>query len=796
MGCVKNIFTIEPDAPFLDTLAAEIWRQTEGDGFRLSRYLILLPTRRACRHLGMAFARVANGKAVLLPRMRPLGEIDEDELSFADEGGFDLPPAISSLKRLMLLAQQVQRRDPHLSWDQAAQAAEALAGFLDQIQIEQCDISKLPRLVEEQELAAHWQEVILFLDIVTKNWPLILAAQKSLDPAQRRNAVLAAQADVWRKHPPKTPIIAAGSTGSVPATAVLLDVIACLPQGAVILPGLDRSLDLDAWEDIGDTHPQHSMKNLLTKMGVTREQVRDFGPARHPSPRVRLMNEALRPAGSTDSWRALRGQLDKTATTGLTQITAAHPQEEAQIIALRLREFLETPDQSAAFVTADRSLAMRVAALLRRWDIDVDDSGGAALSTLPLGAFLNLVLAAAAPHASVVDFLALLKHPLAACGIEPARCRAHAREAEMRVRNQEEETFSELKKLLEPLTRASIRLLSLSEHITIHLAVAEAIAATPSETGASRLWQGENGEDAATWLNEWRGSGEGFPLFVGRDYGALFTSLSASKTLRSTRATHPRLSILGPLEARLIEADLIILGGLNEGVWPPDAGFDPWMSRPMRKKFNLPSPEFRIGLSAHDFVQLASARHVLLTRSLRSNGTPTVPSRFLLQLETVLRATGLSDDKRHALAPEHPWQSWAHALDQPLPLDIKACERPRPCPPLAARPTILSVTDMTTWLRNPYGIYARHILKLKKLEELDAALDASDRGVMIHDTLEKFISAFPDALPLDAEAQLLKIGQIIFSQDHGNPRVRAFWWARFVDIAKWFIDNEYRLRQE
>ena len=786
MGRLRNLYTIGADTSFLDTLAAEIWRQAEGDGFRLSRTLVLLPTRRACRHLGAAFGRIAAGKPVLLPRMRPLGDVDEEEMSFADESGFDIPPAIAPLKRLMLLTQQVQRRDPTLSWDQAAEGAQALSRFLDQIQIEKCDVGLLPQLVEEQELAEHWQQTVLFLEIVTKNWPLILADQGCLDPAERRNAVMQAQTDLWRKQPPDFPVIAAGSTGSIPSTAELLDVIASLPQGAVVLPGLDLALDDDAWDAITDTHPQHSMKRLLEKLGVDRAAVQPFG-AEPPvkSPRVWLMSEAMRPAALTETWRGLRGKLDKTAVAGLSCLTLTHPQEEAQVIALRLRAFLETPNKTAAFITADRSLAMRVASLLRRWGIDADDSGGVSLAMLPLGAFLNLVLAAASPYAGAVDFLALLKHPLAACGLKPSECRTQAREAEIRTRKNEDEDFALLRKRLRPLTETWRQPVSLVERIALHVSVAESVAVSDSEKGAARLWRGETGEDAAAWLDEWREGAADFPALSGGDYAALFGSLSVSKTLRSQRATHPRLSILGPLEARLCDADLVILGGMNEGSWPPDAGFDPWMSRPMRKKFKLPLPEFRIGLSAHDFAQLASAKEVLLTRSVRANGTPTVPSRFLLQIEAVLRAAGLPDD---VMAAQEPWQQWAHALDEPQ--DSQPCARPQPRPPVALRPTTLSVTEITTWLRNPYAIYAKHILNLKKLEELDAELDASDRGNMIHAALEKFTRDYPAQLPIDAVPRLLAIGREVFASAEQNPRIRSFWWARFVDIAKWFVDTQ------
>jgi ATP-dependent helicase/nuclease subunit B len=417
------------------------------------------------------------------------------------------------------------------------------------------------------------------------------------------------------------------------------------------------------------------------------------------------------------------------------------------------------------------------------------------LATTPVGAFLNLALAAAAPRAGAVDFLALLKHPYAACGLLPAACRARAREAEIRVRKSENENFAELRKLLRPLTENWECLMPLTRHIDAHRATAEALAASDTESGATRLWGGESGDDITEWFDEWREAAKDFPALSGKDYAALFGSLASMKTLRSARAIHPRLSILGPLEARLIDADLIILGGMNEGAWPPDAGFDPWMSRPMRKKFDLPAPEFRIGLSAHDFAQLACAKTVMLTRAQRAGGAPTVPSRFLLQLDAVLRAAGLSDEKYDALADKTPWREWAHKLDAPSAEEKKPCDRPQPRPPLSIRPTALSVTEISVWLRNPYAIYARHILKLEKLEELDAELDASDRGVMIHAALEKFIRTFPKTLPIDAETQLLNIGRDIFAHDGGNPRVRAFWWARFADIAAWFVTQE-RARRE
>jgi len=789
-----NVFTLSPEQPFLDTLASELLNRAKGDALKLSEIHVYLPTRRACRQLGMAFARLAAGKALLLPRMRALGDIDEDELTFADAESADLPPALPALKRLMLLARQVKARDKHLSWDQSLLSAQALAVFLDNAQIAGSDLERLPSLVEERELAEHWQQVIAFLDILTRHWPSIVKAEGCLDPADRRNKAMAAQTAAWRKSPPASPIIAAGSTGTIPATREMLKAIAEMPNGAVILPGLDRDIDNAAWDAIDETHPQHSMKQLLESMGVDRKDVKPLSAGNKKTARTRLLSETFRPAGTTEEWRKLRGKLKESATHGLTRLVLDTPQEEAQVIALRLREALEHGDKKAALVTADRALARRVAALLSRWGIDVDDSGGRPALATPTGSFLDLVLSAADPNAGHVDYLALLKHPLAACGHDAFACRAAARQAEIKIRRHKEDSFLALKERLAPLARTWNEEAPLRERIIAHIAAAQAVAETQSEKNGS-LWKGEEGRAIAEWLDDWGAAADAFPSITGADYALMFAAMAAAKTLRSGRKTHPRLAILGLLEARLLDADLIVLSGLNEGVWPPDVGFDPWLSRPMRAKLGLPSPEYRIGRSAHDFVQLASAKEVLLTRALRARGQPTVPSRFLLQLEAVLEAAGLSDkaNNKDALAEPRFWKDWARALDKPQGKS-EPCAPPEPRPPLAARPKCLPVTHIATWIQNPYALYARHILRLEKLEELDAPLDAADRGSMIHKALERFTQTYSKTLPDDAKERLVSIAHDIFAQEESNPRIRAFWETRFAESADWFVEKEQKRR--
>jgi ATP-dependent helicase/nuclease subunit B len=797
---MKRVYNIPSQVAFTDDLADKLWRDAGGDSFQLAECLILLPTRRSARHLRDAFLRRMDRNAALLPRMQTLGDIDEEELYFGSDAALDLdiPPAIDPLRRQLLLTQLIRAKDDSLPFDQAAQLAKALAVFLDQVQIERCELKNLAGLVERVDLAEHWKQTVQFLDILTGAWPQMLKDEGCIDPADRRNRVLEAQAAAWIKTPPPHPVIAAGSTGTMPATADLLDVIAGMPQGCVILPGLDQQLDEEAWQAIDQTHPQAGMKNLLDKMKVERRDVKIWGEDAKPSPRVRLLNEAMRPAKVTEAWRDLSAKdIPRDALQGLSLVQLEHPQEEAQVIALALRHAVEDPQKTASLVTSDRDLAERVIAMLMRWGLAANDSAGTPLAAQPVGSYLRDILDAVAPQTTAVETLSLLKHPLAAWGLSPAECRARARRMELDLwrndRPQASPDYEKLQRLFEPWRARWDQALPLAERIKAHIDLAETLAQSDTEKGANRLWQNEAGEAAAEWLDDWRNAAADFPALTGYDYAGLFGEMLRMNVLRPSYGQHPRISILGPLEARLIQSDVLILGGLNEGSWPPEAAIDPWMSRPMRQAFHLPSPERRIGLSAHDFVQLASAPNVMLTRSKRAGNAPTVPSRFLLQLDTVLRALGYETGKPDvigaSLLPPEPWQEWARLLDMPA-TPPQPCAAPEPKPPVAARPKKLSVTEIGTWRRNPYAIYARRILNLKKLEQLDAGIDASDRGTVIHAALDDFIKLYPEELPANALDELLRIGRDAFAAYDTHPEVKAFWQPRFERIARWFVTHE------
>ena len=697
-----RVYTIAAHRPFLATLAAGLLGMAGADPLVLPRITVLLPTRRAVRSLRDAFLRVApDGKEVgsplLLPRMRPIGDLGSDELSLSDTGEEDLavPPPIPELRRRLLLTRLIlhwgERRGAEpLSPGQAAALAASLARLLDKVATEEASFARMADLVPEG-LAEHWRVVHQFLNILPQHWPRILAEEGALDAASRRNRLLEQQTAAWRSSPPRHPVIAAGLIGGIPAVTELLSVVAALDQGAVILPGLDRERDAGEWSAIeeDEAHPQHLMAGLLRALDLTAAEVRDWPPSRpEPIParsfeglsdlplfasaerdsgdaiarRVWLIAEALRPAITTDAWRRLPAQRADTLD-GLSRYDCASAQEEAVTIALLLRRKLEAQGATAALVTPDRALARRVAAELRRWDIDIDDSAGLPLNRTPPGVFLRLVLDMAASQLAPVPLLAALKHPLASGGLAPVVFRDLARQLEQAIRGPRPAPgfvglraalageriglarfVDRLEACLGPLPELLVAdAVPLSRLAAAHIEAAERLAATATETGGERLWHEAAGEAAARFCHELIDAARDFPPLPGGHYPALFEALAADAVVRPVYGRHPRLAIWGLLEARLQQADLVVLGGLNEGSWPPSAEHDPWMSRQMRREFGIAVPERAIGIAAHDFAQALGAPEVALIRAARSEGVPTVPSRWLLRLDAVLRAVGLRE---------------------------------------------------------------------------------------------------------------------------------------------------------
>ena len=840
-----RIFTLAPEADHLAAIAAALAEAYDGEA--LTRLLILTPTRRAAKALGDAFADLSGSGVALLPRIKPLGDIDVDDPPFEPGELAGLaPPAITSARRRFELARLILAKekalDRPIGLAGALALAEPLAQLLDDLANE--DVTDLSALDEEllEHLPEDRREAFEFLSILNEAWPQRLKELGFMDSAARRAMVLHALADRWENQPPEDPVLVVGSTGSIPAVRRLMRIVAGLPDGAVVLPGFDWDADETVWAEIDDAHPQWAMRAFTREAGIAPADVKQWPGAAETGParaRRLLIAEALRPAGATDGWlgriSVLREQYGETffneALDALNLIEAPDPLAEARACALLLREVLEQPEARAILVTPDRSLAQRVAAEMTRFGVRLDDSGGLPLAQCASGAFLDRLLAVAEDPGSVVRQSALWASPLFAAGgsrgdthtvmakfeavaLRGARPGAGVEALRKRLETYGDRLFVDDNRSAERILDAVEGAISLLRHTATppvcdvkapetrtmaqwaraHAEAGERLAKEQEIHGAMRLWRGEGGESAALLMRELIHESDALPAMTLGEYAAAFRELLRARRIPPSLGVHPRLQILGPLEARLIRADRIILAGLNEGVWPQGPSADPWMSRQMREKAGLGAPERRYGLAAHDFSQLAAAGgEVFLTRSARADGAPTVASRWLWRLQTLARGA-LGEAAEKALQPATDYLALSRALDRPIHAP-KPASPPQPRPPVSARPRKMSITEIRTWVRDPYAIYARHLLGLRPLDPADMPPGPRERGTALHDALQHCVERWVEDVPADAVKELCDEARRALTEAGFEPEALSLEMPRFERAAHWFADWERARRK-
>lgn len=859
----SRVFTVPAGRPFLAVLARAILhgqifpRSSPPPPLSLPGITLLVPSYQAARALEDAFLLESAG-ALLLPRIRAISA-PGDGLSLlagpaADSlrGDLEIPPAVLELERRLALTRLV------LAWADAAgrngstvapvrgvvadtpAKAVRLAGdlcrLMDLMETENVSFARLAALVPAA-FREHWRRTLSFLEIVTNRWPAYLAERGAISAVERRKRLLRAEALRLAADPFSGPYIVAGPTAASPDVLELIRAVLRRPDGVLVLPGLDVALDEASWRAITPVHlehPQFALKRLIDDLGFGRQDVGVLGSEETPArgaARLGFIAEVMRPAATTARWQnyaetADRGQI-RFALDGLTLVEAPSAADEAEAVALILREAMERPDGTAALVTPDRHLARRVVARLAAWGIEVAESAGQPLARCAPGAFLDLVVTAAAKDFAPVDLMALLHHPLARLGLHVNELRSAAATLEIAafrapflgggldgvraaldraerevasgerrhraVRGLAAADWKRAADLVERLAQAFAPLrevfgsrttIALSELAAAHAAAAGALSRVPPNEGvASPLWNGDAGEAVAALFAGLTAPGGPSLMIPAAGYPDFYRTLVGLERVAGA-VSHPRLRIWSPADARLHHADLVVLGSLNEGAWPENADPGPWLGRPMLQAIGLPAPEERVGESAHDVATLLAADRVILTRAEKVDGTPTVRSRWLMRLLALLDALKLRD----VIEPETPWLAWARSRDSVT--CRKRLGAPEPRPVIGLRPRRLSVSAIETWIGNPYAIFAREILKLEPLDPLGAEPGPSVRGAVIHEALARFAQKFPDALPADMEAELLQIARLVLTEYAGHPRVAAFWLPRFERFAAWFAETE------
>jgi ATP-dependent helicase/nuclease subunit B len=801
------VYTIPHHRAFADALVAGLMAIHGKDRFGLARGTILLPNNRAVQALSDAFVRRAEG-GLLMPRLVAIGDPELDDRTGALLDAIDddpVPPAVDPLHRQLILARLVQAQR-EVDAAEAMRLAADLGRVLDQLHVEEVDPARLrdPELAEH--LSEHWQISLNQLAVILDQWPTELERLGAIDLADRRNRLLHRVEARWRTSPPPGFVVAAGISTGAKAVATLLRTVARMERGTVVLAGLDLVMPDAEWDAVRGvenrppiaTHPQHHLAQLLDAMGVARGEVETWrrgSDADARAERSRAISNALAPAAYTSKWIGLPASEKRLGD--VRAIELATPADEAQAIALAIREAVET-DGTVALVTPDRELARRVAAHLGRWGIAADDSAGRPLSATSEGAFMLALAQAASEAFAPAPLLALLKHPLTMAGDQRLDWLDNVRSLDLAlrgprpapglegvaaflgdgdareriVRKPAQQWWATASPLLEPLEREFSRARTAA-------ALLAALCDGASRLAGDGVWTGEAGRALADLFAGLEANADAGPQAV--TPGALLQLLRGvmdTMMVRPARGGHPRVFIWGLIEAKLQSANTLILGGLNEGVWPALPSPDPWLAPAIRRTLGLPSLERRIGLSAHDFAGALGAPRVLLTRAKRDARAPTNASRFWLRLDTM--TGGLKP-------PDTRYDRLARALDG-SDAPPKRATRPRPSPPQSARPRTISVTDVDRLAADPYAFYAKAILGLNRLDAVDADPGPGWRGTLIHTVLDDW-----------AKKDNWAPGALVPRMRHAldgpgiHPVIRTLWLPRLVEAAEWI---EQRVEEE
>ena len=808
---MSGIYNIPLSCSFVDTLAQKFSKEYEENKEALADVIFLMPNRRTCISLRDAFVRYNGKNPTILPKMLPVGDLSEDgvlSLGVNHEELLDSPlPIMDDYESLFDFAKLIYSKPAdyglaETTYAQAFSLAKDLSSLIDISYNEDISFEKLEEIVPS-EYSAHWQQTLKFLKIITTTWPKILKENNMMAAGLHKNNIISLAADLWRKQNTDQTIVLAGVTVNYKSIRKLTETIMNLKNGAVYLYGLDKNMDDEDWEEVKEEHPQFELKKLLEDLKINRENVKDCADSLNKE-REKFVSEFMLPAKSTLKWRNLKtGDYASEALKKLSFIECTDERQEALRIALIMREVLNTEEKTVALVTSDRNLARRTASELARWNIKIDDSAGIPLHLSPIGVFLRLILNVPENNFSDASMLALAKNPFVKLSRAPLALLEEVRKWELKERKPvfsaeqkeiPEELLlwkKELKELLRPLFELyEVPSVPFSVMLKTHLEIAEQLCDDGTNSGDKNLWKAEDGKKAADLFSKLLQYADEIKSIKPQEYAAVLTTLLSSQNVRSTYGTHPRLKILGPIEARFNQFDTVIIGGINEGIWPETPSADPWLSRPMKETLGMTLPEKSIGISAFDFCQLMCASNVYLTRANRANSSPTNKSRWLLRMETVLKSCniepeGLKNDEYSFLSKiiDMP-----NVFEKPVP--------PAPCPPIEARPRKLSATTVEKLMRDPYEVYANHILKLKPLKDLDQELSFSDYGNIIHKILERFCNKYPSALPQNSYEEILKIGMEEFSKNEIAEEIRAFWWPSFEKTAVWFLDVEKEYRSE
>jgi len=754
----NNIFNIEANYHFFESFF--LWLEEKFSG-ELQAAQIFLPNRRSCRELKELFLKKNITGA--LPQIKAISDISfEDFFQFLPSDSakaiideISIIKVLDDVDYLFFLSEKIRQREVFgkLNFEQSFKTAVSLKGLFDEIEREEADIATLINL------AAHRQITLEFLNDFSIHVKNSLIKENILSISSYQNFIVKRFIQCLQDHQLKSPIIIAGSTGSIVSSRKLIKAISAQEKGFVILH------DFKKQKSPKENHPQFLL-DQLTKFIDCNSVVKITHDNFKISSNIRqnLIALMMLPFEESIKWQNIVAEIDvKKAAQDLeenfTLIEANSDIVEAKLIALTLQK---NSQKKSAVIVNNGDFANLLKLELERLGLEFNDSRSLDIFNSKLINFLILILELIESDFNSHILLSLFKHPL--CKIDDA---AIIQDFEINILRKER-SESGLNGLKNTLKNNQV----LQEFFNGFLAKIK------FESDINSLIKNVENLTHKTWselLNQQEAQEEIFYLFE-KLKKQNYTPNSASdfKTILSQISyfgksnSHAKIQILSPIEARLLNFDFIVISSLNEGLFPQIES-ENWLGKKIKKDLGVEKSLQKIGQNAHDFCNYLSNKSVVLSYCKSRNGAALIESPFLLKFKTIAKKLDAKinngDEFFKRLAAENN-------IPQ---LEISVAN-PKPAKDL--RPQRFSITEISKLISNPYFIYCKKILQLKELDKIDYEAGYAEFGSFIHKALEEFIKN-PKT---DNFAE-------IFAEYFTAKEAHLIWWPKFQRIFSDFLDK-------